>query len=109
MRCLAEMLETVSPFGGECGYFISWFGCNAAIRSRRGSPLYPRKKKYLSQRKQLGSCHDSDYGSQSCSYSIPPHYRDCCFLRNKLRNRLASRILGADYWMADENGPAHVS
>src|ERR1044071_5590920 len=45
MQCSAETSTTVFPFVGGCGYFISWFGCNATTRSCRGSRSFQRKPK----------------------------------------------------------------
>src|SRR6266478_2744804 len=107
MQCLAEMWATVFPFAGGCGCFISWFGCNATVRSHRSSPLRRRnRKKRRNRLKPLALYHDFSYGPQGRGYKSSGHYR--C-LPNKLRIRLTPSILRAGCGMADQNWPTHVS
>src|SRR6266699_3887166 len=58
MQCLAEMWATVFPFVGGCGYFISWFGCNATTRSHPSSRSRRRNRKRPSLPEQLARRDD---------------------------------------------------
>src|SRR6476660_3132506 len=101
------MWATVSRFAGACGYFTSWFGCNATTRSHRNSRSCRRDtKKRRNRLKPLALCHDFSCGPEGRGYKSSVYHR--C-LPNKLRIRLTASILRADCGMADQNWPTHVS